>query len=754
MQMKKAVKVLLWLFGVVVLLLVGLVVVIPMVVDPNDYKTLVVDKVKEATGRDLKIEKELSLSVFPWVGIETGGVELGNAEGFGGKPFARIEHLAVNVKVWPLLSKKVEVGEVELSGLQLNLAKNANGESNWGDLSGEAPPEGAPPQTEETGGGLADLSVGSLVVDSGSFEWVDRSANQSLAVTGFNLTTGAVALGEPVEFSLAFDVDNKSPQAKGNLQLSGRAMVHPAQQHLSLEGTLLKLDLTGQALQGASLKLELAAEVTADGAADVVEIPQLKLDAQLSGGPIAGEPVKLTMTSAVSMQPQAGAAELRDLVLNLAGIQINGGFAATQLNGEAVFNGELQVAPFNARATMTTHGIALPAMADEATLTQLAANLTLKGGMQGTGEKAALHLRVDPLSLKLDDSTLDGHLLVAGNHKGFALTLDKIDLDRYLPPQDSGEAGEDEAPSGQEPAPAGELIPVETLRGLDVAGKFTIGELKVAKLTLRQALVELIAKDGDVQIKQQIGELYQGHFQGQLGVDVRGEEPQLSIQKKLSDVQIGPLLKDMTGDDKLLGKGGFSADLVTSGNSVDEFKKGLNGKADFLFRDGAVNGFNLASIIRTTRAAFSGGGGQTASPGSVVQRTDFSELQGSAAIASGVVTNRDFSAKSPLIRVTGDGQVNLVAERLDYTVTATLVNTLKGQGGEGLDDLVGVPIPVKLTGPWAAPDYKIDWGKVLVGTQKEKLKKKVEEKIMEKIQGSTGSSDAGSAAGELLRGLF
>lgn len=760
--MNKVVKILAWLAGILVLLLIALVVVIPMVVDPNDYKGLVVDKVKETTGRELKIEEDLSLSVFPWVGIETGGVELGNAEGFGPEPFARIDHLAVSVKVWPLLSSRLEVGEVVLSGLQLHLAKNANGVGNWEDLAAGADEPQAPPQApdDERGAGLADLSVGALVVDSGGFKWDDRSANQSLAISGFNLNTGAIRFGEPVDFTLAFAVDNRAPRAKGNLELKGRAVVDPARRKARLEGVTLTLDVAGEALQGGSLDLELVADLSVDGVADLVEMPSFRVEASFAGGPIAGEPVKLAMTSALSMQPQAGTAELRDFKLDLAGIQATGALTASQLKGSPAFQGGLEVAPFDARAIAARHGVTLPPMADASTLTSISANLNLKGSMQGGADATALNLRLDPLAVTLDQSTLQGHALVAGDHKGFELTLDQIDVDRYLPPPQQGAGAEAEpspAPEG-EAQPAGALIPVETLRGLDVKGKFTIGELKVAKLTLRQALIELLAKDGEVTVEQRIGELYQGRYESRTAVDVRGEEPRLSVQQKLSDVQIGPLLKDMTGDDKLLGTGGFSADLTTRGNSVEAFKQGLNGRLDFMFRDGAVKGFNLAQILRSTRAAFQGQGAASSGGGDQPKRTDFSEMQGSATISDGVLTNRDFSAKSPLIRVTGDGTVNVVAESLDYTVTATLVNSLKGQGGEGLEELVGVPIPLNLNGPWAKPDYKIEWGKVLVGTQKEKLKQKLNEKIMEKIQGGDAKeqrgSGGGSAAESLIRSLF
>ncbi|MCH8337122.1 MAG: AsmA family protein, partial [Proteobacteria bacterium] len=47
--------------------------------DPNDYRDDISAGVKEVTGRDLTIEGDLSLSLFPWLAIEVGRTELGNA---------------------------------------------------------------------------------------------------------------------------------------------------------------------------------------------------------------------------------------------------------------------------------------------------------------------------------------------------------------------------------------------------------------------------------------------------------------------------------------------------------------------------------------------------------------------------------------------------------------------------------------------------------------------------------------------------
>jgi len=73
-----------------VLLIVVAAIVAPMVIDPNDYREQIQTVVKEKTGRDLAINGDLSLSVFPWIGIGINDVSLSNAVGFKAEPFAKI----------------------------------------------------------------------------------------------------------------------------------------------------------------------------------------------------------------------------------------------------------------------------------------------------------------------------------------------------------------------------------------------------------------------------------------------------------------------------------------------------------------------------------------------------------------------------------------------------------------------------------------------------------------------------------------
>ena len=72
-----------------ILILVIAVIGFAVVFDPNDYKDDITKLVKEKTGRNLSIPGDISLSLFPWIGIDLGKIEISNAKGFGKQPFAK-----------------------------------------------------------------------------------------------------------------------------------------------------------------------------------------------------------------------------------------------------------------------------------------------------------------------------------------------------------------------------------------------------------------------------------------------------------------------------------------------------------------------------------------------------------------------------------------------------------------------------------------------------------------------------------------
>ena len=134
--MGRIIKYFFYAVGAIVALAIVAAISFALLFDPNDYRDNISAGVKEATGRDLVIEGELQLELFPWLAVQIGKSSLGNAEGFGDDPFASFDSARLSVRLMPLLLRReIVVGAAEIEALNLNLAVNRRGVSNWQDLA-------------------------------------------------------------------------------------------------------------------------------------------------------------------------------------------------------------------------------------------------------------------------------------------------------------------------------------------------------------------------------------------------------------------------------------------------------------------------------------------------------------------------------------------------------------------------------------------------------------------------------------------
>ncbi len=682
------------LVGVLLALVLAAVIALPMVVDPNDFKEQIVSRVNAETGRSLTIEGDLELSVFPWLGVDIGRMRLSNAQGFGDQPFAAVNRAAVQVRLLPLFRRELQISSLSLDGLRLNLSRDGKGRANWDDLlpaTGDG--QGAPTEADGQGAlDLALLTVGGVEVSDARIAWDDRQKGVAYALDRVNLTTGAIAPGRPVDVALDLVVTSTEPAVESDLSLVGKVNLDRAAGSLAVDGLNLAVKARGQGL------------------------PPDGLEADLTG--------------VLEMLIDGSRLDLKDLVLSVGDLRAKGDVKGSDLYGQPVLEGALSVAEFSPRQWLPTIGIRAPETADPAVLARASAEL----GLAARGGSVALR----DLRMQLDETTITGNAGLKEGAITFELALDQFDADRYLPPRDPKPA-QAAKPAGRA-APADEtLLPFAALTGINANGVFEIGRLVFAGLEAEGIRLTLKSGNGLLELDQTVPRFYQGNYEGSLRLDARTKPARQQAAVTLSGVNAGPLLRDLTGEERLLGKGRFKARVNTSGNSTAAMTKALAGTLDFEFADGAVKGINVAKLIRDARAAFEG---RPLPRGDEPLQTDFTRLSGSAVIEKGVLSNDDLLGMSPFLRVTGGGKVDLVAERLDYEIRPVVVNTDKGQGGEGLEDLEGVTVPVRFKGPWASPGYKIDWTAVLVSTQgtkieekKEELLEKVEERIQEKLKG-------------------
>ncbi len=618
--MGRLIKGLFWVVG----LLIAVAVVLPLVVDPNDYKEEITKAAKESTGRELTIDGDLKLSLFPWIGVEMGKTSLSNAIGFGDKPFAAIDEVDVKVKLLPLLSKQVEVSTVVLKGLDLNLAKNSEGVTNWDDLTkpkGSETQEAADPKektSDDSGAALAALAIGGMSIEQANLVWDDRSSGERYEINDFNIKTGKLAIGSPVDFQMDFGLDSAKPKTVAKIDIAAKILVDSSLQKVTLNDLKLTTDAKGETLPNGAVNLTLLASIIADTAAE-------KLD--------------------------------------VSGLNIH--FDETTITGQAAVN---------------------------------------------NFEKPAIT---------------------------FGLAVDRINVDKYLPPAEEGEAPKAAATPATAAAAGGSAVPMQTLRDLNVDGKITIGELLASGLTIGDAALGVKAKNGLITTSQTVGKLYQGSYQGETKLDARGSKLKIALNEHLKGVQIGALLKDMSGKESVSGAADINASLTGVGAEPDAIKKTLNGTLDFAVADGAVHGLNIMQSINEAQAMLKGKPAPSSQDGN---KTVFSKLSGSAKVTNGLLQNDDFLLDSSVMQIKGKGTANLVNEALNYRIMADRVSSTSGE-------LAGKPIALKVTRTFSSPSVIPD----VEGMVKDKAKAKIDKKKQELFDKLDKKNPA---AGALLKGLF
>ena len=339
--------------------------------------------------------------------------------------------------------------------------------------------------------------------------------------------------------------------------------------------------------------------------------------------------------------------------------------------------------------------------------------------------KIALHgsysLQPDSIGLeftaKLDASNIKGKLGMARTAQpsySFGLDIDLLNLDRYL------------AASENKPDAA---VDLSGLKGLNAQGQLQVGALQVQGLKLSKLKAQLKAAGGRAEISPHSASLYEGELSGALFLD--GNANRIALKETLSNVSVGPLLRDLAHQDRLEGKGNVALELAAAGATASVMKRSLAGAAKVRLRDGAIKGINIAELLRRARAAVGKQSGQAADS---KERTDFSELSATFTIKNGVAHNDDLDLKSPLLRIGGVGDIDIGRSTISYVVKASVVATSKGQGGKELDELAGLTVPVKLSGSFDALKYEVDY-RAVAG---DLAKTRVGDKVRDRLKGLIG----------------
>lgn len=671
----RALKLVGMVLGGLIALLAIVLIAVRLFVDPNDYKGRIEQAVRNSTGRELTLSGQIKLSVFPWIALEIGPASLGNPPGFSTEPFAAVQHVALRVKLLPLLRKELQIGRIEIDGLDLRLHKNAAGQGNWQGFGGQSAPESTPSAGSRS---TALPSLAGVVIKDSHVSYQDMSADH------LSLELGQLASGKPAAVKL-------------------------------------KLDLTPA---GGAQPIELTAgfDVALDTVKQQYNVTSLDLDGTFKPGPGAASVPWKFSAPVLSLDLATQVLNAPTFAIQLASAHVTGSLQGNKVVDAPTFTGSFKLDSLALRDLMSKLGIATPKTRDAQALTKLAA-----GGDFTYGDNA---LATNNLDIRLDDSELRGKVAItdlATKAMSFNLVIDRIDVDRYRGPEEAAP----KTPPTSTAAPA--EPPSDAFKALQLNGTLAIGTMKVAAMNLTQVLVSVVAKDGITHIAPLKAKLYGGDYSGDITLDERGTVPTLQLNQSMTGMDMAQLLKDFAKSQRMSGRGTVTTNLTAHALAGDALMKSLNGRVAANVDNGAVEGIDLWFEINRALALLQK---QALPDGKSSGHTQFDAFKASADIANGVASTTDLNIASKNLRVTGQGTTNLVTNAIHYQVKATLLKEAGGAAAAAGNTLADIPVTIAgtTTKPEVRPDLEA-MAKARVQQELDKHKGELQQKLQDKLKG-------------------
>jgi AsmA protein len=730
-------KLLKWIGGVVIALLVLIVlavIILPNVVDPNDYRDKISTLVKDNTGRDLKLDGNLELSVFPWLGIKTEGLSLSQPEGIEGNMLS-VDTAQLRLKLTPLLGGNVEIDTVILSKPQVSLITLKNGLDSFSGLSGDetTTPDQEEAESESSSSGSVSLAIQGVEITDGLVVIDDRKAGSRMELSNLSLVTGNLLGGSLASVKATGQLKDSASPDITKFDLNAQASIDPNNFNVQLA------DLVAEIIQGEqNIELNLGSMSFTDSAA---------ISAKDIAVTIAGPFNVNANIPSVSANLDTQLASMQTLTVDVENMkaQLNNVEVKSFMDDPSL-KASLLVEKFDAAKLLKTMEIDFEG-ADATAMTSVGLSADMSGGMNGAS--------ISNLDVTLDQTKLTGKAAIRDFEKPkitFDLNLNEINLDRYLP--ETTEEAEEET-SGDALA-----VPMELFSDIDANGSFRAQKFTSGGVSLTDIDVLIESTPGNVSITPK-AKLYDGELDGVIAYNKVGDTSTLKVNNNIGIVQLGKLLLDADVTDRFEGIGKLAVDLLITDVNGKQTNEGV---FTLSANNGQIKGVNINKIIDQASSAFSAlkkddnqDPEQTAVESEPSDLTEFADLSGTFNMNNFLVTNNDLKMVAPGFNITGKGKMNLELNTIDYSVSVAISEKVSSS-------LAGMSIPVRCKGALDAPSCLPD----MAAMYKLYLKSKLNDKksaLKDKLFGG-GEEEVTDGAPEtkkqkrdkrkkkLLKGLF
>jgi AsmA protein len=306
--------------GILILLLFVGVGILATCVSPNKIKPIITSQVFKMTGRTLTIDGDLSWTFFPYLGVKVGHASLSNPPEYAQKVFAEFSQATIGVKLAPLFHANIEASGLTLTGLTLNLVKNADGKTNWQDLLQPkvANTETSTAVVQANGSNkkmVVGLAIPNIDVTEAHVTWTNLQTKQSADIAHFEFHAKDISFNHAFPMNSRFDFSAKNPNLSGEGSLDGKITLNLAQQLYLIQDLALSL----KTQQG-------------------------------------GQNIHLTVAGNVAADLQNQTLKVENFVGSVANLTLKGNVNVSDLSTKSRLTGHLQAAPFDLKQLLQSLG--------------------------------------------------------------------------------------------------------------------------------------------------------------------------------------------------------------------------------------------------------------------------------------------------------------------------------------------------------------------------------------------------------------
>ncbi|WP_313687810.1 outer membrane assembly protein AsmA [Pantoea sp.] len=207
-----------------------------LLVNPNDFRTYMVQQVEQRSGYRLQVSGDLRWHVWPQLSILAGRMSL-TAPG-ASQPVVIAENMRLDVNLWPLLSHQLSVSQVMLKNAIIRVTPDSDAKKPTGAPVG---PRDAEPVASNNGW---SFDIGKLRLADSLLIWQQQGGDE------YNFRALNLNLSQDASKQASIDLSTRISRNQRNLVVSLKGQLDAAQYPHRLTGQIDALDYT---LDGANL---------------------------------------------------------------------------------------------------------------------------------------------------------------------------------------------------------------------------------------------------------------------------------------------------------------------------------------------------------------------------------------------------------------------------------------------------------------------------------------------------------------------